>query len=263
VITIVTTVLFAVRRALHYLQAHSAAEICWNAAFAELPDSERACRHELAGRVISRTCDNAFDCRHCAQYAQFAALPAAGTVAAQTMDDLGIAYSRDPGIANSNDRFYHRGHTWVEPLEDGTLAIGLDELAEHLIGSPDALDMPELGSEIELNGTAWRMKKNGKEIQVHAPIEGRVVAIGSPRDGWYLKIRPRLDPSDPMTLRHLLRGAEIRGWLNREMERLQLQLRIPNTAPSLADGGVLIHGVMDALPEADWDTVLASTFLEG
>jgi hypothetical protein len=89
------------------------------------------------------------------------------------------------------------------------------------------------------------------------------MAIGSPKDGWYIKIRPRLDPHDPATLRHLLRGPEVDGWLSRELERLQLQLRTPNTAPSLADGGVLIDGVMDAMAEADWDTVLEGTFLEG
>jgi len=78
-----------------------------------------------------------------------------------------------------------------------------------------------------------------------------------------VKIRPRLDPHDPTTLLHLLRGSEVQGWLNRELERLQLQLRTRNSAPALADGGVLIHDLMDVMPEADWDTVLADTFLEG
>src|ERR1039458_661314 len=150
----------------------------------------------------------------------------------------------------------------MRPEEDGTLTICPDELAEHLIGSPDSIEMPEMGSEIETNGTAWRMKKNGNEIRVRAPIEGTVVGIGGPKQGWYLKMRPRLDPNGPATLRHLLRGAEVHGWLSRELERLQLQLRAPNTAPSLADGGVLIDGLMDAMPEADWNTVLADTFLE-
>lgn len=249
VLTITTTLMFAIRRAASDLHKHSAAEICWKSDFGELPESARRCRHELAGRVSLRTCDNAFDCRHCEKYSQFAVLPAAGS-----LHDLGINYSED--------RLYHRGHTWVEPQQDGTLAIGLDDLAEHLIGSPDSIEMPEIGSAIELNATAWRMKKNGNEIQVRAPVEGNVFAIGSPKEGWYLKVRPRLDPQDPVTLRHLLRGPEVRGWLSRELERLQLQLRAPNTKPTLADGGVLIHGVMDAMPEADWDSVLADTFLE-
>jgi glycine cleavage system H lipoate-binding protein len=250
VTTIVATVISAARRTAQDLHEHCGADICWKSDFAELPDSERRCRHELAGRVISRMCDNAFDCRHCSKYSQFAVLPAT-----HTLGDAGIPYSED--------RFYHRGHTWVEPQDDGTLKIGLDELADHMIGNPDFIDMPEVGAELELNGTAWRMKKNGKEILVRAPIEGKVVAIGSPTDGWYIKVSPKLDPHDPLTFRHLLRGPEVHGWLNRELERLQLQLHSPNTPPSLADGGTLIHGLMDTVPEADWDTVLAGTFLEG
>jgi hypothetical protein len=248
-LTILVTVVSAVLRTARDFRTHRAIELCWKSDFAELPLTDRRCRHELAGRVISRTCDNAFDCRHCSKYSQFALLPARGIV-------------RDLGLNYSEDRFYHRGHTWVRPEEDGTLTIGPDELAEHLIGTPDSVEMPEIGSEIETNGTAWRMKKNGNEIQVRAPIEGTVVGIGGPKQGWYLKMRPRLDAKDPATLRHLLRGAEVHGWLARELERLQLQLRAPNTAPSLADGGVLVSGLMDAMPEVDWSTVLADTFLE-
>jgi hypothetical protein len=67
---------------------------------------------------------------------------------------------------------------------------------------------------------------------------------------------------EPATLRHLLRGPEVYGWMSRELERLQLQLRAPNSAPALADGGVLMPDLMDAVPQADWDTVLADTFLQ-
>jgi hypothetical protein len=150
----------------------------------------------------------------------------------------------------------------VTAANDGTFTVGLDELADHLIGKPHSIQMPEVGSELEINQTAWRMKKNGKEIAVRAPLEGTVVGVGDTKVGWYLKMRPRLDPSDPATLRHLLRGPEVHGWLSRELERLQVQLRAPNTPPALADGGVLLPGLMDALPEADWDIVLADTFLE-
>jgi hypothetical protein len=248
-LTIIATVVSAVWRTTYDFRTRRAIELCWKSDFAELPKSDRRCRHELAGRVISRTCDNAFDCRHCGKYSQFAVLPARGLTTA-----LGLNYS--------DDRLYHRGHTWVRPEEDGTLTIGLDELADHLIGHPDSISMPEIDTEIELNEIAWRIQKNGNEIQVRAPIGGTVVDTGGSKQGWYLKIRPRLNPNDPVTLRHLLRGPEVHGWLTRELERLQLQLRAPNTPPTLADGGVLMPGLMDAVPEADWDTVLADTFLQ-
>jgi len=249
VVTILTTVVSAVWRTTRDLRTSRAIELWWKSDFAELPESYRRCRHELAGRVISRTCDNAFDCRHCEKYSQFAVLPATGLAT-----DLGLNY---PG-----DRLYHRGHTWMKPAEDGTFTIGLDEFADHLIGNPDSIKMPAVGTELEINQTAWRMTKNGNEIQVRAPLEGTVVSVGGQKEGWFLKIRAQLDPRDPTTLRHLLRGSEVHGWVSRELERLQLQLRAPNTPAALADGGMLMPGLMDAVPDADWNTVLADTFLE-
>src|SRR5208337_1725193 len=143
-LTILVTVVSAVWRTVRDFRTNRAIELCWKSDFAQLPETERRCRHELAGRVMSRTCDNAFDCRQCSNYSQFAVQSARGIV-----HDLGINYSKD--------RFYHRGHTWVKPEEDGTLTIGPDELAERLIGSPDSITMPMMGSEIEINGTAWQM----------------------------------------------------------------------------------------------------------
>ncbi|HTY84268.1 MAG TPA: hypothetical protein VMB19_08610 [Silvibacterium sp.] len=252
-LTIAGTVLSAALHTARDFRTHRAAALCWKLNFAELPQSDRRCRHELAGRVASRTCDNAFDCRHCKKYAEFAALPA-------RVGDRDI--SRELGMNYPSDRLYHRGHTWVKVEDDGTLTVGLDELADHLVGNPDSVALPEIGTQLEPNQTAWRMKKNGNEIYVHSPIEGTVVGIGSHGQGWYLKIQPRKDPRNPLMLRHLLRGPEVHGWISREMERLQVQLRDPHTAPSLADGGVLISGLMDAIPQADWDSVLGDTFLQ-
>ena len=137
--------------------------------------------------------------------------------------------------------------------------IGLDALADHMIGTPDSIHLPMVGEEIDLNQIAWRIKKNGREILVRAPLEGTVTGVG---DHSILRLRPRLDVQNPINLRHLLRGPEVHGWISRELERLQLQLRPAGAQPSLADGGVLVHGLMDALPQSDWNTVLADTFLE-
>ena len=101
---------------------------------------------------------------------------------------------------------------------------------------------------------------------MHEPVRTTAVTAGCPQRvitggpdrGWYLKVRP--EPAQG--LRHLLRGEEVGAWIARELERLQLQLGNPETAPSLADGGILMSGLMESMPDADWDTVLAGTFLE-
>jgi hypothetical protein len=85
------------------------------------------------------------------------------------------------------------------------------------------------------------------------------VAIGGPGDGWILKVKPdggRLDT------RHLLRGAEIRPWIAREMERLQAVLSPGNGALTMADGGVPVDDIAAGYPAADWDAVCAEIFLQ-
>jgi len=226
-------------------RSRRAAELCWRINFRELPEAERHCRHEFAGRAPSRVCDNAFDCRSCQNYAKYAALP-------------GKDFSRNRGVHYSVNLLYHRGHTWVRPRGDGTCTIGLDEFASRLIGKPDTVDLPAKNTELVSDGVAWRMTKNGREIRVRAPLDGTVLSTGGPEHEWFLKIRPH----EPLNLRHLLSGAEVSGWLAAELDRLQLQLSAPNSAPCLADGGTLMPDLMDAVPQADWDAVLAATFLE-
>lgn len=245
VLTILATIASAAWRTASDFRGHRVSELCWRHNFAELPENERRCRHELAGRVPSRVCDNAFDCCRCPRCAELAALPPS-------------APSQNVGIRYSDQLLYHRGHTWVRPEADGSLTVGLDEFAQHLIGHPDFIELPSRNSEIERDGMAWRMIKNGHEIRVRAPIDGSVVAIGGDDEGWYLQLRPRA----PADLRHLLRGAEVSGWLSGELDRLQLQFSSPDAVPCLADGGSLMPELMDAMPKANWDTVLASTFLD-
>jgi glycine cleavage system H protein len=244
-LTIGATVATAVLRSVRDFRARRTGSICWKIEFEELPGAERRCRHEVAGRVKDRICQNAFDCGNCRDFARLAELPA-------------HAVQVPLGLSLPQDRLYHRGHTWVRNEEDGTVTVGLDDLAQRMIGEPESVELPAPGAEIERDGPAWQLRKRGRLIRVRAPIAGTVVDRGGPQNEWSLKLRPR----DSTDIRHLLRGVEVSAWMSRELERLQLELSQPGTAPALADGGVLVRGLMDAVPDADWDTVLAATFLE-
>src|SRR5580765_8542403 len=50
VATILATLVFAVLRTKRDFRTDQAIELCWKSDFAELPESDRRCRHELAGR---------------------------------------------------------------------------------------------------------------------------------------------------------------------------------------------------------------------
>jgi hypothetical protein len=155
---------------------------------------------------------------------------------------------------------YHRGHTWARPEADGTVTVGLDDLGARLLGTPDGVDLPAPGSRVQTNGTAFRVHKREADVRVLSPVDGEVVETGGVDRGFFLRVKP-LD--GPIDMRHLLRGGEVKPWLMRELERLQLALTMEGASvPSLADGGVPVADIAAAYPTTDWDAVCGEMFLE-
>jgi len=300
-VVVATMLVFAALRSRRALAARKAEQIRWHSDFHDLPAADRVCRHVLTGEFQSRECPHAFDCRECETHARLIgqhpmanpaqperrlapSLTGAGSSRTKEAGDL----TRSPGDRGGSpeesrveatvggelsgeseedifgmsfplDRLYHRGHTWAHPEEDGTATIGLDDLGKRLLGAPDSVRLPQPGARIEANGTAFEVRKRDAAIAVLSPVDGEVVETGGPDSDWYLRVKPEVD-GEP-AYRHLLRGAEIRPWLLREMERLQLALTAEGAAPTLADGGVPVADIAAAYPEADWDAVCGEMFL--
>jgi glycine cleavage system H lipoate-binding protein len=246
-VIVATTVLSAAWRGRRALRREPLDAIRWHSDFHELAPADRVCRHVLTGEFRRRECPNAFDCRKCETHAkwlaQHPALPAA--------DPESEIY----GMSFPLDRFYHRGHTWARLETDGSVTVGLDELGKRLIGTPDTLDLPEPGTRVTANGIGFRARRRNADIRILSPVEGKVLETGGPEHGWFLRIWP-----DNLDLTHLLRGAEVRAWVLREIERLQLALSREG-APTLADGGVPVADIAASCPEADWDAVCSEMFL--
>jgi glycine cleavage system H lipoate-binding protein len=251
-VVVATTVVSALIRARRDLGAKETEAIRWHSDFEELPVSDRVCRHVLTGEFRERTCPNAFDCRHCETHGKWIEHHPMAQHPEFEEDVLGMAFPLD--------RFYHRGHTWARPEEDGTVTVGIDELGERLLGVPDAVELPAPGARIQTNGTAFRVHKRDADVRILSPVDGEVIETGGPGRGWYLRVKP--DATGEPAFRHLLRGAEVKAWLNREMERLQLALVSEGAAPTLADGGVPVDDIAASYPEADWDAVCGEMFLE-
>ena len=248
---VAATVISAILRTRRDLRAHEAEEIRWHSDFHDLPARDRVCRHVLTGDLQSRECPNAFDCRHCETHARLTALHPPEQPNETEEEIFGMSFPLD--------RLYHRGHAWARPEADGTVIVSLDELGTRLVGAPDAVDLPQPGAMVHANGTAFRIHKREADVRVLSPVDGQVVEAGGPGRGWYLKVKPL---NGQMDLRHLLCGAEIKPWLMREMERLQLALSAEGAAPTLADGGVPVADIAQSYPEADWDAVCGEMLLE-
>jgi len=244
-LVVAITVLFAVARSRRSLSAGRADAIRWHTDFEALPSRDRQCRHVLTGELASRECPHAFDCRECLTHPKL--LARRRPVDQFEEEVFGMPYP--------SDRLYHRGHAWARPESDGTVTIGLDELGRRVLGPPDVTDLPPEGARLSVNGTAWRFQKRDAEVRVLSPVDGEVVAVGAPNDDWYLRVKPFQAEFD---FRHLLMPCEIRPWVMREMERLQLALN-----GTLADGGTPMEDISAAYPKANWDEVCGQLFLQG
>jgi hypothetical protein len=251
-VVVATTILNALWRAHRDLSKGKAENIRWHSDFHELPAADRTCRHVLTGEFKSRECPNAFDCRECATHSKLVALHPPAVAAGHEAEIFGMSFPLD--------RMYHRGHTWARPEADGTVTVGLDDLGARLLGTPDGVDLPEPGSRVQVNGTAFRIHKREADVRILSPVDGEVVETGGVDGDYFLRVKP-LD--GPIDLRHLLRGVEVKPWLMRELERLQLALTMEGAStPSLADGGVPVADIAAAYPKTDWDAVCGEMFLE-
>jgi hypothetical protein len=250
---IATTLIAAARRSHRSIAEHRVEDIGWHADFHDLPPQDRVCRHVLSGELKCRECPHAFDCRQCLTHAKLIAMHPVPEAESAEEEILGMTFPLD--------RFYHRGHTWAHMEPDGTVTVGLDDLGERLLGVPDAVELPQPGARVTVNGTAFRVHKRDADVRVLSPVDGEVVETGTPGAGWYLRVKPA--GTRETDFRHLLRGAEVHPWLTREMERLQLSLSAEvGTAAALADGGVPVKDIAAAYPKANWDAVCGEMFLE-
>jgi len=223
-----------------------AASMLWHEEFEELPASARGCRHAMTGELPGRTCARAFDCKGCETHAK---LVAEGKM---------LAPADAAGFDVPTDRLYHRGHAWLKPLDDGTVAVGLDDLATRLVGRPDALDLPAVGAKLAENGPAFRLSAGRARVRVASPVTGDVVEQGALDKGFLLRVRP----DGPLDTRALLSGREAAAFFAREMDRLQLAISGARGVPALADGGLPVGDLSKAIPAGDRDRVLGEMLLE-
>jgi hypothetical protein len=231
---LVGTLGFVAVRSLLDFRAGRAPSIQWQSVFHDLPRASRACRHAMTGRLPGRVCEQGFDCRECRMHGRLAG----------------------PGPAS--DVFYHRGHCWVRPLEDGTVLVGLDELGRRLIGQRRALKLPAPGVRLVANAPAFEAERNKSTIRVLAPVDGEVVAVGGADDDWLLKLRRQ----GSLDTRHLLRGAEVRAWREREFERLQLLACQADGPAALADGGELLDDLGSVFTGRQWEVICGQMLLD-
>ena len=255
VLTVVmSTLIIASLRARRDMQKRREGDIVWHESFAEMSTERRHCRHEFDGTFDAKVCGHEFACGNCEQHRALAAAAGGDDTASRTTTPAGPAAP----AAQPDNRLYHRGHTWVEARPDGTYDVGVDDLLRSCVGNPDRVTVPGVGTRLMAGTPVADLQRGHVHAHIATPISGTVVAVGDYEGGRLYRLRP---DDGKARLDQLLRAAEARVWMLRELELLQARLTLPGEALALADGGELVGDLMGAYPDADWDAILADLCL--
>ncbi len=227
-------------------------KVMWEATFEDLPKLARVCRHTMSGMLNDRVCPNGFDCRLCTKHDDVLAANTNSSSSRLLSGTVEKMFGFDLPL----DRYYHRGHTWAKPEEDGTITIGIDNFGQRLAGLPDRVNLPPVGSVVEVNGTALNFVRNGKSARILSPVDGEVVAHGDWKQDWLLRIKPK-----SFDFKHLLRGNEVRPWMLREIERMEKLMSTSGVGETLADGGTLVDDI-PGMMKPDVDLLWGEMFLQ-
>lgn len=157
------------------------------------------------------------------------------------------------------------GHTWLAPRRRGTVAIGLDEVAERILPSATALELPAPGMEVHRGDPIAVVRAGRRAIRIGAPVDGTVVAVNhrARRNpglvksdpygrGWLFAVAPHDDG-----WRALPSGPDAAAWVTAERARLSRFVE-DELGLAAADGGTLLAPAPALLGEEGWKRLVAA-----
>jgi len=183
----------------------------------------------------------------------------------------GVPASHDSAWFNLDENlYYHQGHSWARPRDEQILEIGVDDFAQKLLGKPNGLQLPEVGSKLRQGENGWWMQFGDNPIAMLSPVNGEVVAVneqvamqpGLLNDdpygaGWLLRVRV---PAMRTELRNLLTGRVALAWMGETMRKLRYRLSGGSLGMVLQDGGLPVSGFVAQHSPEGWQEI-AQEFL--
>ncbi len=172
--------------------------------------------------------------------------------------------------------FFSPGHTWLYLEESGTARVGINDLAQSVVGRITSAGARAAGDHVLKGDPIVELRHDHRTVTFRAPVDGVIEEINTDllqrhdyrglepfSAAWLYRIRPKV-PST--ALRDLLLGDAAKEWLGREVQRLKVILAMiapsdPLLGATLQDGGLPAWGLIDLLSEPEWQQV-RETFFE-
>lgn len=160
--------------------------------------------------------------------------------------------------------FLSKGHTWGRVEKDGGLVAGMDDFARQMLGTPDTVELPKVGTALRAGEPMATLYRKGRLAHVPAPADGVVedvhanvilhptaVSKDPYGEGWMVRLRPA---NLGKTLSHLKVAEEAQKFQTDEVVRMRAFLDRYPAAAVAADGGTPVEGIVGVLGTDAWDS---------
>ena len=166
--------------------------------------------------------------------------------------------------------YYHQGHSWLYQDKKGIIRIGIDDFAQKLVGKPQKINLPAIGTKLHQGEVGMQVQIEGKNIEFLSPVDGEVIALNQGliqqpdlinqdpyEKGWFMEVK-----SDTLraNLKNLLRGTVAKAWIEETVDKLSAGIT-GNYGTILQDGGTITIGFVKELAPDNWDKVAREFFL--
>lgn len=97
---------------------------------------------------------------------------------------------------------YARTHEWARLEADGTVSVGISDLAQERLGDMVFVELPEVGAKVTAGSECAVMESVKAAADVYAPVSGEVIAVNAavreqpqsinqdPYAAWLFRVRP-------------------------------------------------------------------------
>jgi glycine cleavage system H lipoate-binding protein len=175
-----------------------------------------------------------------------------------------LGLRRVAGVLFRPDVSYAPNHTWLHPRKGGTLELGLDDLAQRLLPSVTAVELPRPGTFFARGQPLATLHGGGRVVRIPAPFSGKIAGLNAAvlrdpalvkRDGYGRGWLVAVEPSDD-AWEALPRAEEAETFMRRESARWSrfLEDRLGFAA---ADGGEVIAPTPWLVGEEGWSALTA------
>lgn len=171
---------------------------------------------------------------------------------------------RDPGeLAWRRGAYHAPNHTWLAPRRDGEVTVGLDDLANRILPSVTAVELPREGMAVHRGDPIAVLSAGRRMVRIGAPVDGTVLKVNRAvrndpgrvhrepyGSGWLFTMAPA-----DASYRAFPQDRQAGSWLRSERLRLNHFVEA-ELGLAAADGGTLVDPLPTALGEEGWKKVV-------